>query len=324
MSWRHLTVALFLFISSLSAADLLPARLGSFRKTAVSDLIPPDPALWREFGFLRSESAQYGRLGVTAYQLKDTTGGLAAWEWLRSANMHPCRLASFCATDGKQAIVFDGGNYVLRLEGAPPAKAQLDVLWKALPDAHETSLPAILTFVPRQSLVPNSARYILGPVSLQEAAPELQSVKPGFEQGAEGHLTSYNIGNGTVRLALFYFPTPEMARLRVVDFKLAPNVRAKRSGVLVAAVLGASSDQQADTLLSRIQYEARITWNDVPPPSPIKPLYQLLSNILIASGLLSALALVAGLIYAAMRIYRRRYGQLESEEAMTTLNLSGE
>ncbi|MFL6415978.1 MAG: hypothetical protein ACJ74Y_09965, partial [Bryobacteraceae bacterium] len=78
-----------------------------------------------------------------------------------------------------------------------------------------------------------------------------------------------------------------------------------------------------DTLLSRVQYEAKITWNEVPPPSPIKPLYQLLTDIIYLSVLLSALCLAAGLFYASIRIYRRRYGTLESEEAMTTLNLTG-
>jgi hypothetical protein len=101
-------------------------------------------------------------------------------------------------------------------------------------------------------------------------------------------------------------------------------VYAKRSDVLVAVVLGAKSAEQADTMLSRVQYEAKVIWNEIPPPSPIKPLYQLLSNIIYLSCILSALCLTAGLMYAGMRIYRRRYGQLESEEAMTTLHLEGE
>jgi len=36
------------------------------------------------------------------------------------------------------------------------------------------------------------------------------------------------------------------------------------------------------------------------------------------------LGLLGGLVYAAMRLYRRRYGTLEAEEAMTTLHLTGE
>ncbi len=59
-----------------------------------------------------------------------------------------------------------------------------------------------------------------------------------------------------------------MARLHAVDFKRLPDVHVKRSGVLVAVVFGAATDMQADTLLSRVQYEAKITWNEIPPPSP--------------------------------------------------------
>ncbi|HEX4168082.1 MAG TPA: hypothetical protein VHZ55_21665, partial [Bryobacteraceae bacterium] len=103
-----------------------------------------------------------------------------------------------------------------------------------------------------------------------------------------------------------------------------PNVQVKRSDVLVALVLAPQSRALADTLLSRVQYEAKITWNETPPPSPIKPLYRLLVNILYLSVVLSALCLFAGLIYAGMRIYRRRYGTLESDEAMTTLHLTGD
>jgi len=91
--------------------------------------------------------------------------------------------------------------------------------------------------------------------------------------------------------------------------------------VLVALVFGGATDQQANTLLNRIQYEANITWNDIPPPSPIKPLYQLLRDIIFFSGILVALCFVSGLIYAGIRLYRRRFGTLEQEEAMTTLHL---
>jgi hypothetical protein len=89
-------------------------------------------------------------------------------------------------------------------------------------------------------------------------------------------------------------------------------------------VYGGATDQQADTLLSRVEYEAKITWNDTPPPPPIKPLFQLLLNIIYASILLSAIGLTAGLMYAGMRWYRRNYGHLEADEAMTTLHLTSD
>lgn len=287
-------------------------------------------ALWDEYGLAQADSGKVGNLAVTTYRMKDLTGALAAWEWLRSTGSRSCDFTAFCSTDGRRTVMADE-NYVVVFEGGMPNKEQAAGELKSLPNKRGTSLPAILTFIPRQGLVPGSAKYVLGPVSLAAFAPELVSLKPGFEQGAEAQVAEYELGkgpgeanNGRTRLALFYYPSPEMARLHAIEFKLLPNVHAKRSDVLVAAVYGSATQAQADTLLGRVQYEAKITWNDVPPPSPIKPLYRLLVNIMYLSIAMSALCLVAGLIYAGMRVYRRRFGTLEADEAMTTLHLTGD
>lgn len=287
-----------------------------------SSLFADDQALWREYGLVHTDVAKQGRLTITTYEMKDLTGALAAWEWLRPSNGTSCEFSAFCSENAEQTVVTDY-NYVIVFDGAKPSKAQVTAALNELPNKRETSLPGILSFLPRQGLVPNSARYLLGPVSFTAFAPDVGSAHPGFDQGAEAQVAQYRLSkNGSpVRLALFNYPSPEMARLHTAQFKRLRGVRVKRSDVLVAIVYGPVTDAQADTLLSRVQYEAKITWNDTPPPSPIKPLYQLLVNILYLSIVLSALCLLAGLIYAAMRIYRRRYGTLESDEAMTTLHL---
>jgi hypothetical protein len=284
-----------------------------------------DSALWREYGLVHTQVSRGAKLTITTYEMKDLTGALAVWEWLRSPQGRTCDLAAFCTQDGKRTTIASD-NYVIAFDGSVPAKSQVEATIVALPNKHDTSLPAILTFLPRQGLVPDSARYVLGPVSLRAFAPELAGAKPGFDQGAEAQVAEYHVGPSPspVRLAIFYYPTPEMARLHVVGFKLLPGTHVKRSGVLIAAVFGSATAEQADTLLSRVEYEAKITWNETPPPSPIKPLYQLLLNIMYLSIILSGICLLAGLIYAGMRIYRRRYGQLEAEEAMTTLHLTGD
>lgn len=289
-----------------------------------SSLFADDQSLWREYGLVHSSAEKQGKLTVTTYEMKDLTGALAAWEWLRSPQAKSCDFAALCTQDAKRTVVSDF-NYVIIFDGGEVAKQQAEAVLNALPNKRETSLPSILAFLPRQGLIPNSARYILGPVSLSAFAPELASIEPGFNQGAEAQVAQYRVGKSEapVRLALFDYPTPEMARLHTAQLKLVPGVHAKRSDVLVAVVYGPATGVQADTLLSRVQYEAKITWNDTPPPSPIKPLFQLLVNIMYLSIVLSCLCLLAGLIYAGMRIYRRRYGTLEADEAMTTLHLGG-
>ncbi len=257
--------------------------------------------------------------------MKDPTGALAAWEWLRSPQGRTCDLAPFCSREAMRTVISDF-NYVLVFERGLPSKSDVAQVFGKLADKHDSSLPAILTFIPRQSLVPNSTRYILGPVSLGAFAPRLASAKLGFEQGAEGQVAQYRLGKSDkpVQLGVFYYPTPEMARLHTAALKRQPDIHVKRSGVLVAAVLPPATTEESDTLLSRIQYEAKVIWNDTPPPSPIKPLYRLLWNIIYLSILLTALCLLAGLMYAAMRLYRRRFGTLEADEAMTTLHLTGD
>ena len=274
---------------------------------------------------MKASTAQQGKSSITTYQMKDPTGALAAWEWLRSPEATRCQLAPFCSAE-KEKTVVSNYNYVLVFAGPRPTAAQVDAAFKAIPDKRDSSLPSILTFLPRQGLVPNSARYALGPVSFASFAPELSGAKPGFEDSAEAQIARYKLGDDAeaARFAVFNYPTPEMARLHAADFKRLSGVQVKRSGVLVALVFGPATQKQADTLLSRVQYEAKITWNDVPPPSPIKPLYRLLLNIIYFSVLLIALCLLAGLFYAAMRLYRRRYGTLDADEAMTTLHLTGD
>jgi hypothetical protein len=290
-----------------------------------TSLMGADEALWREYGLVHSGTTQRGHLTVTKYQMKDQTGAIAAWEWLRSAKAATCSLASFCTQDTDQTVVADDNDVVV-FKGGVPTQADVDAAFQSFPNRRDSSLPAILTFLPRQGRVPNSARYVLGPASLQAFAPELTSAHPGFDQGAEAQFASYRIGRSStpVRFAIFYYPTPEMARLHLPAFQSLPGVRAKRSGVLLGVVFGPGAEAQADAMLNSVQYEAKITWNEVPPPSPIKPMLQLLLNIVYLSVLLSALCLLGGLIYGAMRIYRRRYGTLEADEAMTTLNLSGD
>jgi len=289
-----------------------------------ASLFAGDEALWREYGLVQTNTVKHPQFTVTTYQMKDATGGLAAWEWQRSENGRPCDLTAFCTEDSKRTIVNDE-NYLIVFEGARPTKAQVEVELKALPNKRGSSLPPILTFLPRDVLTPNSARYVLGPDSLKAFAPELASANPGFEEAAEAQVASYRVGGSTpVRMVLFYYPTPGIARAHAATFRRLSNVHVKRSGPLVAIVLPPVSDKQADTLLSRVEYSAKITWNETPPPSPIKPLYQLLLNIIYLSLILTGICLLAGLMYAGMRIYRRRYGTLEGDEAMTTLHLAGD
>ncbi|HLH03229.1 MAG TPA: DUF6599 family protein [Bryobacteraceae bacterium] len=288
-----------------------------------TSLFADDQAIWREYGLVQTQTAQQGKLTVTSYQMKDTTGALAAWEWIRTPGAHSCDLAALCSQDAGRTVVSDF-NWVLVFSGGQPDKAQVASALAALPNKHDSALSALLTYLPEKGLVPNSARYVLGPASLAAFAPEIGSMDLGLDRGGEAQIAQYRLGKDAapVRLALFYYPTPEIARIHSAQLRQRSDLHVKRAGTLVALTLPPADSQLSDTLLSRVHYTAHVTEDDLPPPSPIKPLYLLLRNILYTCVVLSALCVVAGLIYAGMRIYRRRYGTLDSEESMTTLRLT--
>jgi hypothetical protein len=170
--------------------------------------------VWSEYGLVHTEAGKQGKLSYTAYRFKDLTGALAAWEWQRSPEGKPCDQAAYCTQDGARTIVFQD-NYLLVFNRPNPPKPAMDAVIAALPGKTDTELPAILTFIPRQGLVPDSARYVLGKESLSAFAPELAGTDPGFAQGAEAQVAQYKLDDQSpVHLAIFYYATPERARLR--------------------------------------------------------------------------------------------------------------
>jgi len=131
-----------------------------------------DPATFPEYGVVHAATASSGNLSYRYWRSKDLTGALGLWEALRRPGDKPCAAAPFCTltqAGGVQTVVLDD-NYVIAFTGKPNA-AEVNGVLAALPVKKETSLPAILTFLPRTGLVPGSARYLLGDASLEAYAP---------------------------------------------------------------------------------------------------------------------------------------------------------
>jgi hypothetical protein len=303
----------------------MPQSIGLFDRTGVVKNVPQPPDVFGEFGLESVQSADFrghGAKGVlTVYKLKDASGALAAWDWIRPANSRHCSLADRCAEAGNRRLILDA-NYLLDFQGFAPTKADVQNLVASLPDRRPSALPPVINFVPLQDLIPNSSRYILGPKSLRAVAPELAAAHPGFDQSGEAYYTAYRMNGSVAKLVLFYYPSPGIARQHTVAFRGVPGAQVKRSTVLVAIILPGASQKDGEALLDRIRYGAKISWNEQPPANPVSQLYRLLVNIVIICLILIALASLAGVFYGMMRVYRRRYGTLEEDEAMTTLHLT--
>src|SRR5690242_1919622 len=79
--------------AAVQAAGLLPDTFYQVAKTDVHAVSAPDAALFDEYGFDQSEQATYGKLTVTSWRFRDTTGALAGFQYLRPAAARKCDFA---------------------------------------------------------------------------------------------------------------------------------------------------------------------------------------------------------------------------------------
>ena len=165
--------------------------------------------------------------------------------------------------------------------------------------------------------------YILGPDSLGRIAPQVAGAKPGFEEGAEAH-HGVPRRRRTRQAGAVLLPQPGNGADPCGCLQSRSWSAGEAIGGTGSVVLPGATERQADAILGQVEYEAKITWNEAAASLiRCRCLYQLLVNIIALCMLLLALCLTAGVIYGMMRLYRRRFGTLEEDEAMTTLHLTG-
>ena len=290
---------LLLFAAALSQAAIFPDSLGDYTKSSAKQVAPPDPALYQEYGFEAAEQADFssptlGRLTVTAWRFHDSTGAMAAAQAQRPAPA------------GQQLDSF--ANYVFLFNPKPPGEAELDQLHSALPRVENSPLPVLKEYLPADGLIPDSPRYVLGPVSLAKFEPRISPSLAAFHLSAEGQLGRYSTPKGPMTLAIFSYPTPNMARARVDEFQKIPGAIAKRSGILVAVTLDPPDPNLAESLLSKIVYQQNITLNERVPDNAGRTLGGAVIGSFVLAGAILVICLVGGVGVGTMRILLRKMG----------------
>jgi hypothetical protein len=125
---------------------------------------------------------------------------------------------------------------------------------------------------------------------------------------------------GDAALAIFSYPTHQMAMQRIGEFQKLPGVMAKRSGPLVALVLSSQDPDYAENLLSQVRFQAQVT-RDEYVPSLRDNIGDLVINAFVLIGILLAFSTVAGLAFGGFRAYFRHTHHGEESDAMITLHL---
>jgi hypothetical protein len=312
-----------LFVPLLASAAILPDSIGAYHRTAVTQPTLNGRDLWDEYGLHEYESATYengaAKFTATAYQLQDSTGAMAAFDWQRPADAKVSRAADYAAETGT-GLMLVRGNYLLLFDGYKPDAAELSALAGALIHIDGTPFPTLPGFLPAQDLVPNSERYITGPMGLQKFDPALPPSVAAFRYGAEAAIGVFHSSKGDLTLAVFHYPTPQIAMDRVTAFQNLQGAVAKRSGPLVAVVVSPTDPDEAERLLAQVQYRGDITEQEH-IPTRRDNIGNLVVNAFVLVGILLVFCVVGGLGVGGLKWLRRRGKEDPDGDTMISLHL---
>lgn len=342
-----------------SAQTLLPTQFSGWQ-LAGSPQISKDPALadpanaalLKEYGFTDFESATYVRddgrkLTLKAARFADASGAYGAFTYYKLPQMLKETIPDQAASLNERVLFYRGNilvDVVFEKLSAMSA-AELRELSGALPlpVGNTRNLPSLPAYLPKLGYVRNTAKYVVGPVGLEKIGSPLPTQLVDFSVGSEVALGTYETSDGQATLILISYPTPQIAaeHLRQLDAARQPNTQQpnataplnigpmfdKRTGPMLVVASGTISPADAKALLSLVNYEADITWNEATYAGKKNNLGNLLLNVFMLCAILMAFSAVAGLAFGGIRIFFNRILpesllHRNKDEEFISLNLS--
>jgi len=311
--------------SLVAHAAILPDQIGAYKRTAPQTVSLPDRPLYAEFGLDSSEQADYHsgarKFSATVWRFHDSTGALAMFDSRRPEGATTSDLTSL-AVHTSDGTIFAYGNYVFQVTGDLPATAELKSLMAHLPKLNDAPLPALMTFLPPEDLVPDSQRYILGPVSLRKFAPGIPPNVGAFHTGAEATSGKYQTAKGLLTLTIFSFPTPNLARAQLTEVQKIPGAIARRVDSLLAVTIAPPDPDAAQRILAQIHYEVNVSFSEQLPQSEVRDKISFILDVFEFAGLVILLCMLGGVLVGSYRILARKLNRGEDPDAMITLHLS--
>jgi hypothetical protein len=213
------------------------------------------------------------------------------------------------AVETPRGLVLAYGNYLLSFEGYKPTADELMPVFGSWHNVDGTPLPTWTGYFPSRGLVPNSERYILGPASLAKFYPGISPSVAGFHLGTEAQFGIFHSPKGDLALAVFNYPTPQIAMQKLGDFDKVSGAVVKRTGPLIAVLLSPPDADAAERLLAQVRYDAQVTLNERVPDT-IKDGSNMILAIFTLAGILIVFCVIAGLFVGGFRaiLFGRRKG----------------
>jgi hypothetical protein len=327
---------------SVPSRSILPKQFGGWQISgssqtsndpAVAD--PVNAAVLKEYGFIGFESAAYTRddgrkLTLKVARFADASGAYGAYTYYKTPAMLIEKIADGAASMNERVLFYRGNLLVdavfqkLSAMSAAELRELADGL--PLPSGNTRNLPGLPAYLPTQSYVKNSAKYVVGPAALQHADAPVPAELVDFNASAEVVVGNYSSSGGEATLMLISYPTPQIAadHLRRIEAARQPSSQPasstpsasanpilqtifdKRTGPIVVVAAGPLSQAEAKSLLASVNYDANVTWNENTYFTKRDNLANLLVNVIILCFIIIGFALVAGVAFGGIRILAKR------------------
>ena len=294
-------------------AGLLPPQFSGWQIEPQSTKTGSDPTavdaadspVLKEYGFSDSEAASYGRNGrkmqVRAARFRDASGAFGAFTYYIQPQMQTETIGDRAASNNTRILFYKGNILVdVSLDRVTAmSAADLRSLADALPhpQGNIAALPTLPGNLPAQSQVQNTSRYIIGPEALARLGVPIPAQLVDFNTSPEIVMAKYHSSAGEAALTIISYPTPQIAREKLALMQSASlpggQFFFKRSGPFVAVVSGNIPNDEAQSLLASVNYDADVTWNQ---PTKLKPSEDR-AGFVVALVLLCIIAVMAALIF---------------------------
>lgn len=307
-----------------ACAGIWPDQIEGFTRASSRPIVPSDRGVWDEYGFQDAEESIYNNAAgksfvASAWRLKDSTGALAVFQWQRPAAGVASKTLEL-GVELPEGLFVARGNYVLRFDRYAPAAEVVNQLAARLPRLEQAPLPTLAGYLPGKGRLAGSERYVVGPASLERFEPRILPSTAAFHMGAEAQLGRFRTGAGEMSLAIFAYPTHQIARQRLPEFEKLPGAMVKRSGPLLGVILSPPDADAAERLLALVEYKAIVTWNEANPAKQLNA-GDLLVSIFQLTGYLLVFCAMAGTGFAVVRVLATRVGTQEARDPMILLHL---
>jgi hypothetical protein len=334
---------------------ILPSSFGGWQLqgTAQTSTDPAaadatNPAILKEYGFTDFASGTFSRddghkLTIRAARFADASGAYGAVTFYKQPEMLNEKIGDQASSLNNRILFYRGNVLIdalfdkLSVMSAAELRELASVI--PLPLGGARNLPPLPTYLPKQAYVKNTAKYVMGPLTLDKLGSPLPVEVVDFAAGAEVVEGTYRGAGGQGTLMLISYPTPQIATDHLHRIETAHQANPqngqpavvevgafaqKRTGPIVAVAAGPFSQSEAEALVKQVNYDADVTWNENTFFDKKNNVANLLWNVVLLCGALMGITLVAGVAFGGFRVAIRRFlpeRNQSAEQEFISLNI---